>query len=155
MSVLNDVSRAHVEDELKEAEPWGLLHGWNHSWEPEGLLLRTEMLSKVDRQKFVIEFTFANYREFPPYIEFLHPDTNERGTHRCYPKGGRGYFHGNPVICAPWNRKAYAAHGGPHSDWVMSQWAAYRANHSKLGDILALLQELLDDRAGYGGRMAP
>ncbi len=113
------------------------------------------MKSKVDGEKYIFEFSLDHYRELPPSIELVHPLTGERGTRRCYPGGGRGYFHNNPVICAPWNRKAYASHGGPHSDWAASQWASCRPNHSRLGDILVLLQELIDDRATYTGRMEP
>jgi len=35
----------------------------------------------------------------------------------------------------------------------MSNWASYRPNHSRVGDMLVLLQELIDDRATYTGRM--
>lgn len=42
---------------------------------------------------------------------------------------------------------------GPHADWAMSNWASYRPNHSRVGDMLVLLQELIDDRATYTGRM--
>ena len=57
------------------------------------------------------------------------------------------------MICAPWNRKAYQTHGGPHADWALSNWASYRPNHSRVGDMLVLLQVLIDDRATYTGRM--
>ena len=112
------------------------------------------MRSKVDSERYVLELMCDNYRALPPYIEFRYPTSEERGTHRCYPGGGRGYFHNQPVICAPWNRKAYASHGGPHSDWAMASWATYRPNHAQIGDMLVLLQELLDDPSSYTGRMA-
>jgi hypothetical protein len=101
-----------------------------------------------------LEVSLDDYRAKPPAFELKHTATGERGTYRCYPKGGLGYFHPQPVLCAPWNRKAYSALGGPHRDWAMAQWATYRQNHSHLGDILALIQELLDDRSSYQGRMA-
>jgi hypothetical protein len=155
MAVAAAISRAIAEAELGEAEPWGKAHGWRISWDAERPLFTVGMTSAIDKQEFLVEFDVSNYRELPPSIEFLHPSSGERGRPRCYPKGGRGYFHAQPVICAPWNRRAYAANGGPHADWAMSGWASIRPNHANLGDILVLLQELLNDKTGYGGRMAP
>ena len=103
------------------------------------------------------ELGLDDYRELPPSIELVHPDYGDVGTGRSYPGGGRGYFinsNGKPLTCAPWNRKAYQAHGGPHAEWAMTNWAAYRPSHSRLGDMLVLLQELVDDRQTYTGRMA-
>jgi hypothetical protein len=151
--VTADVSIAHVTEELSRVEPWVQLHGWKLDWNPSTLHLAFKMRSKVDDEIYIADFSLDAYRALPPFIEFCHPTTGERGTRRCYPAGGRGYFHNHPVICAPWNRKAYAAHGGPHGDWVMASWATQRPHHSQLGDILVLLQELVDDRNGYAGRM--
>jgi hypothetical protein len=153
MSVAPDVTRAQVESELAELQPWVTLHGWELEWDREALQFTVRMRSKVDAEAYVLELKLDSYRALPPFIEFLHPSLAERGTRRCYPGGGRGYFHTHPVICAPWNRKAYAAHGGPHSDWAMANWATYRPNHSQLGDMLVLIQDLLDDRSSYSGRM--
>jgi len=112
------------------------------------------MRSAIDGEAYEFEISLDDYRALPPAFELRHLATGERGTRRCYPKGGLGYFHNQPVLCAPWNRKAYAALGGPHSDWAMAQWSTYRPNHTRLGDILALIQNLLDDRSSYEGRMA-
>jgi hypothetical protein len=37
---------------------------------------------------------------------------------------GGNFFHGNGVICAPWNRLAYQAQDsrGPHPEWVLGDW---------------------------------
>lgn len=154
MSVAPDVTRALIDVELAELEPWIALHAWEVTWDREALRLAVRLCSKIDGEIYVVEMMLDGYRALPAFIEFVHPKTNERGSHVCYPKGGRGYFHTHPVICAPWNRKAYSAHGGPHADWAMASWATYRPNHARIGDILVLLQDLLDDRASYGGRMA-
>lgn len=154
MLVATDVTRAHVDAEISQLDPWAKLHGWGVTWDSESLLLTVGMRSKVDEECYVIEMKLDDYRALPPLIELVHPTLNERGTRRCFPGGGRGYFHSNPVVCAPWNRKAYAAHGGPHADWAMASWATYRPNHSQIGDMLVLLQELIDDRSSYSGRMA-
>jgi hypothetical protein len=155
MLVSPEVVRAHVEDELTLAAPWAEAKGWDPKWDPAAMRLTVRLTSAIDREVYGLELMLDDYRSRPPFFEFVHPTTGERGVARCYPKGGRGYFHTNPVICAPWNRKAYAAHGGPHSDWAMENWATYRPHHTHLGDMLVLIQELLDDRDSYGGRMAP
>jgi hypothetical protein len=153
MAVAKAVSIAHIERELAMAEPWAASHGWSILWDPDRLLLVVLMRSTIDGERYIFEFDLDDYRELPPSIEPVDPWTGGRGTRRSYPAGGRSYFHGNPVICAPWNRKAYQTHGGPHADWAMSNWASYRPNHSRVGDMLVLLQELIDDRATYTGRM--
>jgi hypothetical protein len=133
-------------------ESWAARHSWSIC-DPDRLLLVVLMRSAIDAERYIFEFEFDDYRELPPSIELVDPWTGGRGTRRSYPAGGRSYFLGNPVSCAPWNRKAYQTHGGPHADWAMSNWASYRPNHSRVGDMLVLLQELIDDRATYTGRM--
>jgi hypothetical protein len=155
MIVLPETARAQVETEFAAVEPWGRARGWVTTWRPEALHLEVRMRSGIDAEEYVFGFDLSDYRALPPLIELAHPKTGELGTRRCYPKGGRGYFHEQPVLCAPWSRRAYATHGGPHADWEMTAWASNRPNHSRLGDILVLLQDLLDDRTSYGGRMAP
>ena len=155
MAVAPDVSRAHAEEEIEAAREWAGLHGWSLDWKPDQLLLSVSMRSAVDGEAFELEVALDGYRAVPPMFEFRHAATGERGTYRCYPKGGRGYFHNQPVICAPWNRKAYAAFGGPHGDWAMANWATYRPNHARIGDVLALIQVLINDKSSYQGRMAP
>ena len=155
MPVARDVSRAIVEDEIGHLDGWVRIHNWGVNWDPSALRLVVEMRSKIDNERYAFEFLLEDYRALPPVIELVDPRNGERGMRRCFPAGGRGYFHPNLIICAPWSRKAYAVHGGPHSDWVMSNWATYRPNHAQLGDMLVLLQELLDDRSSYAGRMAP
>lgn len=154
MVVAPEVSRTHVEGDLAALKVWAELNRWVLDWRPGQLLLGVSMRSAVDGESYELEIALDGYRALPPSFQFVRSSSGERGTHRCYPRGGRGYFHTLPVICAPWNRLAYAAHGGPHGDWAMANWHTYRANHRRLGDMLALVQELLDDRSSYQGRMA-
>lgn len=154
MAVAPDVTRAHVEEELEEVREWTERHGWVIRWRHDQLLLDVTMRSVIDDEQYELEVSLRDYRALPPIFEFIRPTTGERGTHCCYPRGGRGYFHGKPVLCAPWNRKAYRELGGPHADWAMSQWQSYRPNHVRLGDMLSLIQELLNEESSYQGRMA-
>jgi hypothetical protein len=49
-----------------------------------------------------------------------------------------------PCICAPWNRLAYAVHGGPHNDWgTTTDWkqaAATSTQAHTLPDMLSALR---------------
>lgn len=153
MSVSQDVSRAHVEEEMGEARAWLQRAGLEPHWQPDPLILAVRMSSGVDKEEYIFEFKLDDYRELPPSIELVHPVSGERGTRRCYPSGGNAYFHSQPVVCAPWNRRAYKVLGGPHADWEMKNWASYRPNQSRLGSILALLKILIDEPNLYRGRM--
>src|SRR5262245_54178300 len=132
MAVAKAVSKACVEQELTAAEPWIALRGWSVLWDADRLLLAVLVRRAIDHERYIFEFELDDYRELPPSIELVDVETGEAGARRSYPGGGRSYFHSKPVICAPWNRKAYQTHGGPHSDWVMANWASYRPNHSRL-----------------------
>lgn len=154
MQATPEVSCATVESELAAIRDWAERLQWKVSWDAVRLVLTVQMTSPVDKDCYVFEFALDSYPALPPFIELIHPVSGERGLHRCYPRGGRGYFHTKPCICAPWSRKAYAAHGGPHGEWEMRNWRQARPNHSCIADILVLLWELLTDAANYQGRMA-
>lgn len=63
------------------------------------------------------------YGVMPPAWHWFNPETNARDQAGDIPKGGL-FFHGNKVICAPWNRLAYSAidSRGPHGDWELANW---------------------------------
>ena len=107
MIVLPETARAQVETELAVVEPWGRARGWVTTWRPEALHLEVRMRSGIDAEEYVFGFDLSDYRALPPLIELAHPKTAELGTRRCYPKGGRGYFHEQPVLCAPWSPHHY------------------------------------------------
>jgi hypothetical protein len=52
-------------------------------------------------------------------------------------------FHPNNVICAPWNRLAYASHGGPHGDWgELTAWKNAAAAQTQAHTIADMLDTL-------------
>ncbi len=111
---------------------------------------------------FILEVMCDDYKEKPPLFEFVDPYTGERGTVRAYPRGHDSLFHSSgPCICAPFNRKAYKAEftTGPHADWRAGDWMASQANkydwsnHTKLCDMLGLIQTRLSRPDLYKGRM--
>jgi hypothetical protein len=52
-------------------------------------------------------------------------------------------FHPNAVICAPWNRLAFQAHGGIHGDWTSTvDWKTTATQYTQahtIGDMLSTL----------------
>lgn len=154
MSVAADVSWAIVEQELQVVCQAAESFGWVKSKSRESLTFTIEMTSAVDHERYVFEFECTDYKEIPPYIELIHPDTGERGTTACYPRNGRSFFHTTPAICAPFNRKAYAGYAGIHQEWQIGNWMQFREGLSTLGEILLLLQSLINNPDVYHGRMA-
>jgi len=63
----------------------------------------------------------------PPAWRFLDPRTGADIGRAAFPAPGPfplgSVLHATrAVICAPWNRLAYAERGGPHSDWNATSW---------------------------------
>lgn len=144
MAVQPKVSLAHVKRELDEARD--LIEDW-------GLELDTSMLEEDDLrfrvkgpgpngERYIVEFRCDDYRELPPYVEFIDPDTGEAGVDRAYPDG---VFHGTPCICARFNRKSYAGYSGVHSEWEYANWDQEAAtNH--LGGMISHIFRAIEGR---------
>jgi len=111
------VVRASVEHELDAARAWAARHGWALHWNPEDLVVRAATYHQAVGRLVEVVGTVDGYRVLPPAWRFVRPGTSE-GDRDFFPAPGpSSIFHGNIVICAPWNRLAYAEHGGPHGDW--------------------------------------
>lgn len=115
-----------------------------------------------DGEPYLLEVRCDDYKELPPLFEFIDPISFELGTRRAYPQATDSFFHSNLVICAPFNRKAYASYSsaGPHSEWKLdSSWMTSKANNtdwsnfSRLGDMLGAIDTRLRDPRRYKGRM--
>jgi len=104
-----------------------------------------------DQEIYVFEFRFDHYPELPPLIDAVHPESGERNTSRCFPTGGKNYFHSGNFICARWSRRAYRDLGGPHGDWQLGDWKQGDPMRRELGLVLALIADLLED-SEYKGR---
>lgn len=153
MSVPREVSWTFVEEELAAVELATEAFGWSIELQPDELRFTLLMTSKVDGERYLFEFTCDDYKLIPPFIEMIHPDTGARAVPEAYPKNGRSFFHTTPAICAPFSRKAYVGHAGIHNEWELEKWMELREGISTLGDILVLLQNLLNNPDVYHGRM--
>ena len=102
MSVDPAISRRIVEEEIQVMAPLIGSYGWEITSDLDNLIVTVKMKSARDSEFYIIEARCDGYKGLPPYFEFIHPDTKERGTKRCYPADG-SFFHPTPCICAQWN----------------------------------------------------
>jgi hypothetical protein len=163
MAVSPEITRQHLREELSLLEDLATTYNWEVTTDFNHLVLLVKMRAHND-DHFILEIRCDNYKEMPPFFEFIDPDSGQRGTPHAYPKGkGDSLFHNSgPCICAPFNRKAYKSivDTGPHGDWSLGDWMTSTANSvqwtnfSKLGDMLGLIQNRISRPDLYGGRMA-
>jgi len=155
MSVDPDISRRIVKEELQAMAPLVASYGWEVVTDFPNITVSVKMRSVIDSEIYTLEAICDDYKELPPFFEFIHPGTKERGTKRCYPVDGSFFIqhNGNPCLCVQWNRKAYGTHGGPHNEWQMSNWMSLRPGMIVLGDFYHLVQLQINNRQKYKGRM--
>lgn len=161
MAVCRDVSLHHILRELPRVEELAGIYGWKVSMNRDALIVEVRMQAHTGDQ-FAVEAQCDDYKQIPPFIEFIDPDSGERGTRRAYPKGPDTFFHDSgPCICAPFNRKAYASETQPglHGEWNLSGWmdsteqGVKWSNHSTLAGIFGMIQARLIRPSQYAGRM--
>jgi len=160
MAVDPKITLAIIEKELAIAKHLGRHQGWEFgSLDAARPTFLVKMKSPIDGEEYHVEFQLDDYREMPPFIEFIHPTTGERGTRRCYPKDqhpeGGSIFHDTPCICHPSSRKAYGKYRGPHADWdaQITNWPAQAKGLTTIAEILQMIQARISDRTSYKGRM--
>ena len=88
------------------------------------------------------------YRAIPPAWQFLDPETHELPT-AVFPQPGShpmiqgSIFHGNKVICAPWNRLAFQENGGPHGDWgALTNWTSAAPSYTRADTLADMLSQI-------------
>lgn len=162
MAVDPEISREHLRQELALVNELAVTYGWEVAPDFDGLLVIVTMRAHT-ADRFIVEAGCDDYKEAPPFFEFIDPDSGERGTRHAYPKTTDSFFHDSgPCICAPFSRKAYksAVPTGPHGDWRFGDWQTSTAsnvnwaNFSKLGDMFGLIYTRISRPAFYKGRMA-
>lgn len=161
MAVAAAVTRQIIEEEITSVQTLAEAYGWEVLPDLPSLKVVSKMKAH-NGDRFVIEAECENYKEWPPFFDFIDPDSGERGTPRAYPKTTDGFFHSSgPCICAPFNRKAYKSivSTGPHGDWTVGDWMMSRANGfdwsrvRTLGDMLSMIHARILLPDFYRGRM--
>lgn len=125
--------------------------------------LRVTLKKAGSELQFYLKGHFDDYRMLPPRLWFCGHAWGGETDPRNYPKVQRSNGRSaicilpptGPVICAPFNRLAYAEHQGPHGDWGgPPAWqtvntGVIRALH--IGDMLQALQVEVNDADGVLG----
>jgi len=161
MPVDPEITRAILRQELPAVQELGRTHHWGIIPNLARLVVTVTMYG-YNGDLFILEAECTDYKEVPPFFEFLDPDTGERGTKHAYPKGHDTFFHTAPCVCAPFNRKAYKTMDpvGPHADWSLGDWMQSTAqnitweNYATLASMFGLVQTRLSREEFYKGRQA-
>jgi hypothetical protein len=143
--VPTDVSRTVLRYELPAAAAWCERHRWKFVHDLEHLRLSYELIHPKTEGAMRLEAECDGYRALPPKWRFL-DSTTGAATRQVFPSPGTvpgvqgSIFHGNGVICAPWNLLAYHAHGGPHQDWGDgATWHVDRPPYTRATNVAEML----------------
>jgi hypothetical protein len=152
------VTVAILEQELPAAHRWAARHAWALEVDLAALRLITITHHPADRTELVLVGEFTGYRAVPPAWRFVDPATGQPSP-RAFPAPGPSpsgsIFHASLLLlCAPWNRLAYAEAGGPHGDWGAAvDWLNAR-NYTQahtIADMLATVESHLRSSPGRVG----
>lgn len=152
MSVAPAATHLIMEEEIEGMASLAESYGWEVTPDLDALTVTVRMTSSIDQEVYIVEARCDDYKEKPPYFEFIHPDTGDRGQRHCYPNDGGDYFHSMPCICVEWSRKAYKSENGPHGNWNMGNWMAARPGTLTLGDMFHMIQKIINQQGKYKGR---
>ena len=156
---------AAIADELPGAVAWATRH--QIVMDTQFIPVRTLRLVLVQpdsNEKFYLQATFEDYRAHPPLWQWYDESWSSTDALHLSPQPGTQpttlgasmfiNHNGKSLICAPFNRLAYGACKGPHSDWgSLAQWMTAGEGYVhavKLGDMLS---SILRDFRLSSGRM--
>lgn len=120
------VTQILVESEARIVDSWAQRNGWTVNINLERLEIIAEVPHPKDNDPLFLHGDLSGYRAIPPAWRFV--DESGNVTKAAFPAAGpvngkSSIFHGNVVICAPFNRLAYKVAGGPHEDW--GEWTGW------------------------------
>ena len=152
-------TRVVIEPEIRGAQAWAERRGIVCTWIAEALELRVLLVQSAESTTFYLRGRFDNYRALAPEWTFTDCTWTIAGKLSEFPKPITVpppvtasiflNFNGKGVICAPFNRLAYASGSGPHQDWGgPEQWlqASDKTSANKqvradtVGDMLQVLR---------------
>jgi hypothetical protein len=161
-----DVVRAHVADEMSAAGAWAARQHHELAFDADALTLRLPLLGKQPAagaaERYLLTGAFDGYRAVPPAWRFVHPDTGEDIGQAGYPANDGGeptsifLAHERGVICAHFNRLAFAKHSGPHGDWGdETNWLNAASGYTRAETIADMLARIELGVRSSTARMAP
>lgn len=151
-----EVVRETFLQEFKRAEVVAGKAGFMLEGDSDALTIRASFTAR-DGEQYILVGDFDDYKAQPPLLDFEEFDTGKRGTHRAYPWSSYdSFFHGDPIICAPFNRKAYQK---VHTNWQLSGWMTSTeqnvqwSQYTTMASMLALIHGRLRHPEKYQRRM--
>jgi hypothetical protein len=146
--VPKDTTRAVVQHEFPIAEAWASRHGWELGLDFDTLVMTCTTRHPSNREPAFLRAELGGYRAVPP--AWLCVDATGAHAKGAYPApgplpGGKSsVFHSQPVICAPFNRLAYADGNGPHKqDWgEATNWLSVPGDFARATTLAEMLQVL-------------
>lgn len=145
--VLTAVTHAVMAVELAAITAWAARRGWEVEVDFEHGTVAAKTTHPKTKTVIVFHADLDGYPAIPPAWTCR----NEDGvvSLAAFPRAGQrpgvsgSIFHSNNVICAPWNRLAYAAHAGPHTDWVdLTAWKSVATEYTQAQTIADMLNTL-------------
>lgn len=160
---MGEVTQAVMAGELIAMTAWAERNGWDLTYDANSFKGRA-LTAHPHMDDTTVTFWFAvdGYPNVQPPAWWCGGDGTAIGVNKAdYPRPSQtppaglpsgSIFHPHPVICAPWNRLAYSAHGGPHPDWpTLAGWKTYGAGYTQahtIPDMLSALSIHLDRSDG-------
>ena len=140
------VTQILLQFEAGIVESWAKRNGWSVNIDIDRLEIAAEVPHPKDNLPLFLRGDLTGYRAIPPAWRFV--DETGNVTKGAFPAAGpvngkSSIFHGNVVICAPFNRLAYKIAGGPHEDWGdWTGWIVVTGDFAKaytLAEMLAII----------------
>lgn len=158
------IANLMAEEEIPGALRWASYHGLKHSWNQDALFLMVRLQGLVDedghREEYLLSGVFDDYRVIPPAWRFLDPRNSADVGKAAFPTPGTfgpgSILHTNGVICAPWNRLAYATETGLHNNWTdLTKWETLEPNRTHAKSIPDMLARIRAEVGLSPRRLAP
>lgn len=150
-----------MEAEIEGAQSWADRHAVALEWIGAALELRATLRQPGTGMLFFLLGKFAEYKALPPAWTFAGEEWLVTGR-PAFPKPTQTPFgssifvlsNQNPVICAPFNRLAFADQGGPHADWGgAANWLVAGPSQIHAETVGEMLQAVHRDLSYTRGRM--
>ena len=163
----NPVVHASVAEEMAAVLAWARRSGLELDFDESELSLAVELMGAVGvndvRERYALRGVFNDYRAIPPAWTFVHPDTGSDVGPPAFPKSAGNqssiFISGGrlgAVICAPFNRLAFAELGGPHDNWgAQTNWLNAGAGYTRAETIADMLARIATGVGETTERMAP
>lgn len=125
-------------------------------------LIRAVFVRESSGEEFFLQGSFDGYKEMAPVWEWCDSSWSESGTRSLSPEAAPTPYGGSmfldqgarAIICAPFNRLAFKAYGGPHGDWgELSHWMTAGDEYVYAVTIGDMLHSIERDFRHTTGRM--